>query len=307
MSKKNKKTLKGIIFNIQRYSIHDGPGIRTTVFMKGCPLRCKWCSNIESQNSYPELLFRKIKCDGCGKCVDVCPPKAIALNNGVIKINRPNCDLCMQCADICPTEALSRTGESKTIEQVVSEVSKDKIFYDNSGGGATISGGEPLFQPEFTTAFLKACQAVSLHTALDTCGFAKWEILNQALRYTDLVLFDLKHLDPGRHIAGTGVANELIIENLSKLIDKGQRVWIRIPVIPFYNDSEKHLKSMAHFLADKPVEKVSLLGYHKWGVDKYEALGRDYQLNDLSVLEEKSLSPFKDIMASAGLQVTLGY
>ena len=299
--------LDGIAFDIQRYSIHDGPGIRTTIFLKGCPLKCKWCANPESQDLRPEIFLRKSKCDGCGKCVKACPSDAIILNNGGMEIDRLCCDRCMKCVDACPTHALSRTGDRKTVEEVVEEVGKDELFYRNSGGGVTLSGGEPLFQPEFTLALLQGCKKRSLHTALDTCGFARWEILDKILDYTDVVLYDIKHLDPMQHVVETGVSNELILENLKRTVRKKKRIWIRVPVIPHSNDSEQHMRNLARFLSRMSIEKVSLLGYHEWGRSKYEALGRNYLTDELSPLKEEALNHLKDILEPFSLKVSIGY
>ena len=299
--------LQGLLFNIQRYSIHDGPGIRTTVFMKGCPLRCGWCSNVESQNPYPEFFFRKIKCDRCGKCVALCPQDAVTLGNDGIEIDRQSCDRCMKCADICPTHAISRTGENRTVEFVLKELCKDRLFYRNSEGGVTVSGGEPLFQPDFVFALLKECKKESLHTAIDTSGFGRWEDLGRILDYTDLVLFDIKSLDPEQHMMGTGVDNRLILENLNNTLNKGKRVWIRIPVIPGYNDSRQDAENVAGYLSNMPVEKVSLLGFHNWGSNKYKALGRINPVENSVSLKEEELYPLRDIISSYGLKVTVGY
>jgi len=217
-----KEGLQGTVFDIQRYSIHDGPGIRTTVFVKGCPLRCKWCSNPESQNSYPEVLFSKAKCDGCGKCVEVCPLGAIILDGDGIHIDRAKCDRCMKCLDVCYPHAIRCAGERKSVEEVIEEVSKDELFYRNSGGGVTISGGEPLFQPQFTLALLKECKERQLHTALDTCGFANWKEMEGILDYTDLVLFDIKHLDPEMHLMGTGLEMSLSLKTSTGLLKRGK-------------------------------------------------------------------------------------
>jgi pyruvate formate lyase activating enzyme len=255
----------------------------------------------------PEIFLRKSKCDGCGKCVKTCPPDAIILNNGGIEIDRGRCDRCMKCVDICLTHALSRAGGRKTVQEVVEEVGKDELFYRNSGGGVTLSGGEPLFQPEFTLALLQGCKKRSLHTALDTCGFAKWEILDKILDYTDVVLYDIKHLDPMQHVSETGVSNELILENLERTVRKKKRIWIRVPVIPNSNDSEQHMSNLARFLSRMSIEKVSLLGYHEWGRSKYEALGRNYLTDELSPLKEEALNHLKDILESFSLKVFIGY
>jgi pyruvate formate lyase activating enzyme len=304
---KNNNDRGGEIFNIQRYSIHDGPGIRTTVFMKGCPLKCRWCSNPESQNLFPELFFRKKRCNKCGKCLAACSQGAIIMNKEDITIDRQRCDRCMKCVEVCLPQAITCTGESKTVQEVIDEASKDEMFYWNSDGGVTLSGGEPLSQPEFALSVLKICKEKSFHTVLDTCGYAPWPVLEKILDYTDLVLYDIKHINPAQHLAGTGSDNKLIIDNLKRTAEKKKRLWIRIPIIPGYNDSEEHMKDLADFLAQICVEKVSLLGYHEWGRNKYESLGRDYFFKELSPVKEDALHTLRDILDSYGLNVSIGY
>jgi pyruvate formate lyase activating enzyme len=300
--------LKGQIFSIQRYSIQDGPGIRTTVFFKGCPLRCVWCSNPESQNLQPEVMVRPQKCEGCGECVEACPKDAVELSEGAARIDRSLCDLCMECVKACPTGALEVSGKEIIIEEVVHECCQDEPFYRNSGGGVTLSGGEPLCQPEFALHLLRECKRESLSTALDTCGHAPWEDLEGILAYTDLVLFDVKHLDPTMHRRGTGVDNGLILDNLRKTIDSGRtRVWVRIPLIPGYNDSEEHARALARAIGGPPVEKVSLLDYHEWGKPKYGFLGRDYSFEGGVSEDQKRLERTKDTIESEGLSVTIGH
>jgi pyruvate formate lyase activating enzyme len=305
---KNDFPKKGFVFNIQRFSIQDGPGIRTTVFLKGCPLRCKWCSNPESQNPYPEIMLREKRCNGCMKCVDACPRGAIALNENTVQIDRSTCDLCMACVEICPTNAIERVGEKISPEEAVEECSKDELFYRNSGGGVTLSGGEPLYQPEFTLDFLKGCKERSLSTALDTCGYSRWEVLEEVLAYTDLVLFDIKHLDPELHYKGTGVRNNLILENLERIVNsKRTRVWIRLAIIPNYNDSEQYIEELAEAMTKKGVEKISLLGYHEWGRPKYASLGREYPLENSAPPSRERLQSLQDIIECKGLQVNIGH
>jgi len=330
--------LKGRIFSMQRFSIQDGPGIRTTVFLKGCPLRCAWCSNPESQNMGPEVMVRQQKCEGCGECVAACPREAAVLVEGRVTIDRARCDLCMDCVEACPTGALEVTGEEITIEEAVHECSQDEPFYRNSDGGVTLSGGEPLYQPEFALHFLKACKEKGLSTALDTSGYAPWEVLEEILMYTDLVLFDVKHVDPEMHRKGTGVENDIILANLRKTIDSRKaRVWIRIPLIPGYNDSEENIRAVASLLARTPgrgirgqslnsnagtgrqspssvtvpefpcVEKISLLDYHEWGKPKYGFLGRDYPFEGEPSEGQEKLERLKGIMEAAGLSVTIGH
>lgn len=329
---------KGRIFSMQRFSIQDGPGIRTTVFVKGCPLRCAWCSNPESQSLHPEIMVRRQKCEGCGQCSQACPSDAIALVEGLVTIDRARCDLCMDCVEACPTGALELSGEEITIEEAVHECCQDEPFYKNSDGGVTLSGGEPLYQPEFALHFLRACKEKSLSTALDTCGYAPWEVLEEILAYTDLVLFDVKHLDPEMHRKGTGVTNDLILENLRRMTASRQaRVWIRIPLIPGYNDSEEHARAVATAMAKMPgrgirgqslnsnagtgrqspssvtvpefpcVEKISLLAYHEWGKPKYGFLGRDYPFEAKVIEDQERLERMRDILEAEGLSVTIGH
>jgi pyruvate formate lyase activating enzyme len=190
---------KGMVFHIQRFSVHDGPGIRTTVFLKGCPLRCRWCSNPESQPFVPSLMVRNINCGGCGVCAPACPRQAITIDQGQRKIDRTRCNDCLQCVEACHYDALHRCGSLLSVAEIVAEVCQDRLFYKNSGGGMTLSGGEPLAQPQFARSLLAACREQGLHTALETSGHAPWEQMEAVLRFVDLTLFDLKHLDPERH------------------------------------------------------------------------------------------------------------
>jgi pyruvate formate lyase activating enzyme len=266
------------------------------------------CSNPESINPSPELMFRESQCDSCGKCVDSCAVHAIKLQDGHVHIDRSICDLCLKCADVCPKNAIELSGKYMSIEEALEECSKDEVFYHNSGGGVTLSGGEPLYQPEFTLNLLKACKENALNTAIDTSGFANWNVIEKALPYIDLVLYDIKHLDPEMHSSATGVNNEVILDNLQKIIKSGKsRVWIRIPVIPNFNDSEAYIEKLAETLLGIPAEKISLLGYHEWGKSKYVSLDRDYPLNGCAPLTEEKLESLKAIMQSRGLQVTIGY
>lgn len=300
--------MKGLVFNIQRYSIHDGPGIRTTVFFKGCPLRCKWCSNPESLNPYPEIMVRATRCNGCGKCVEVCTTGAITLDKTNILVDRARCDLCMKCEEVCLIDAIEMTGQHMDVDEVVEECSKDELFYRNSGGGVTLSGGEPLYQPEFALNLLKSCKEKGLSTALDTSGYASWKVLEKVLQYTDLVLYDIKHIDSEMHHSSTGIKNDLILKNLRRVVDtRRARVWIRIPIIPNFNDSEQYIEKLAAFISQMPVEKISLLGYHEWGRPKYEFLGRDYPVNGSVSPSQERLQGLSDIMQSKGLEVTVGY
>jgi pyruvate formate lyase activating enzyme len=298
---------EGIIFNIQRYSIHDGPGIRTTIFLKGCPLKCKWCSNPESINPSPEIFLRDEKCDYCAKCLEVCNAQAISLGKDSIEIDRTKCNLCLKCEEICPNGVINCAGKKVSINEVISEAMQDEIFYNNSGGGITISGGEPLFQPKFTLNLLKKFKEKAIHTTIDTTGYASWEEFDQILNYTDLVLFDIKHLNSQLHLEFTGVKNELILRNLENVIKKGIRIWIRIPVIPDFNDSNQYMDEVAKLLEGKPIEKVSLLPYHEWGKHKYKFLGRVYPLKNAHFIDNQMVQDFKNIIEFYNLKVTTEY
>ena len=302
-----RKEDEGLIFSIQRYSIHDGPGIRTTVFFKGCPLRCRWCSNPESINTYPELIFRSSRCDGCGRCISVCLPSAISMGQGCIQLDRQKCNLCLKCLDVCYTEALEVTGRYYGLGEMFDECLKDEPFYHNSDGGVTLSGGEPLHQPSFAINLLKTCKEHGLHTTLDTSGYIKWDVLEQALSYTDLVLYDIKHMDPEAHRAGVGVPNELILDNLQRLSSRGKnRIWIRVPVVPGFNDSPENIEKTARMASGLSVEKVSLLTYHEWGKPKYEAIGREYTLTAIAPSKGK-MEELAEIVAKTGIEATIDY
>ncbi|MBI9075027.1 MAG: glycyl-radical enzyme activating protein [Desulfatibacillum sp.] len=265
--------LQGTVFNIQRFSTHDGPGIRTTVFLKGCPLRCLWCANPESQVLAPQLMTRDIKCTGCGACVEACSRGAIVLSvdHGRI-IHRDQCDLCFECVDACLYKALSVAGELKTPESVMETVKRDEVFYRNSGGGVTFSGGEPLVQHDFLYEVLAACRQEGFHTALDTTGHAPPRVLEKILPLADLALFDIKHLDPAQHKILTGVDNKLILEN-ARLAANITRTWFRLPLMGGVNDSEEEISRVAAMAREWGVEKISLLPFHQGGEPKWAQVG----------------------------------
>ena len=255
--------MKATIFEIQRTSFVDGPGIRTTVFFKGCNMKCKWCHSPESQQPQPQLMYYKNKCTGCGKCMEVCP------------FNLKKCELCGECVKHCPHEARKICGRECTIDEIFTEVSKDKLFYDTSGGGVTFSGGECMLQIDFLAEILKKCRENGINTAVDTAGNVPWDYFEKILPYTDLFLYDIKAVDNALHIAGTGVSNKKILENLVKLAPKSDII-IRIPIIGGYNDNAEEMKQIAEYLKPLHISKAELLPYHGMAKNKYEALNMKF-------------------------------
>jgi pyruvate formate lyase activating enzyme len=296
---------EGLIFNIQRFSIHDGPGIRTTIFMKGCPLRCEWCSNPESQDSFPNLMVRDILCRACGQCVLSCPLGAITISEKGRKIDRRKCDQCLKCVKSCIYQSLSGCGKYMKLGEVLTEVLRDKAFYKNSGGGITVSGGEPLLQGKFVANLLDLCKKDGVHTVLDTAGYASWETTSKVLQFSDLVLFDIKHLDSGKHKKMTGVENDLIIENFVK-VSKCAGIWLRIPLIAGFNDSEKHIKRIALLGKENGVKKISLLPYHEGGKTKCEHLGRPYLFSGGETPRDEHIMRLRETIEREGMKVSIG-
>ena len=298
-----------LISNIQKYSLQDGPGIRTTVFFKGCPLKCRWCSNPEGWNNYPEIIFEQLLCRGCQTCVKVCPLHCIVFDEKLKRscIDTSVCDMCLKCVEACPTGALKVIGQFMHLDDVMNEIMKDEMFYKKDGG-VTLSGGEVLLQHKFATKLLKRCKEAFISTAIDTTGYADWSVLEKVIKYTDLALYDIKHMDSKKHKEWTGVGNEKILEDASK-VAKHTRVWTRIPIIPSFNDDEKNILKTAEFVYDIGVEKLSLLGYHELGRIKFESLNRPYSLEKLSPTPDATLLSFKKSIETRipGLKVTIGF
>jgi pyruvate formate lyase activating enzyme len=297
----------GIVFDIQKFSLHDGPGIRTTVFLKGCGLRCWWCHNPESQRPHPELLLRTELCIHCGACMGECPQGAIRRDGGQFITDRNMCARCGACVAACAADARELVGQEMTVEQVIHEVLLDAIFYDESGGGVTFSGGEPLLQGDFLFDLLQACKAHDLHTVVDTCGYAQTDILARVRPYVDLFLYDVKVMDDALHRQVTGASNRLILDNLHYLAEHNHPVLVRVPVIPNVNDDENNLRQigeMVHSMSN--VQGVSILAYHKLGKDKYERLGRPNPMPETAEPSEDAMLEIKCLLESYGLDVTIG-
>jgi pyruvate formate lyase activating enzyme len=300
---------RGIIFNIQGYCIHDGPGIRTTVFLKGCPLKCLWCQNPESHSFHPELLFAEKKCTGCGECVQACPEKAIRMQGKVSQTDRRLCKSAGLCVDSCPNEARAAIGRRATADEVFKEIAADSLFYEESGGGVTLGGGEPLAQPEFAVAVLKKCRDAGIHTALDTCGHARWSTAREVLRHTDLVLFDFKHMNPEMHEKYTGVSNELILQNAEKIHhEMSIAMRARVTLVPGFNDSSENIEATAGFIADRLSNAVSvhLLSYHRLGEAKWERLDRKNETAAIEIPGQQQLEECRRIFKFFGLTATMG-
>ena len=298
--------MTGRIFNIQRFSIHDGPGIRTTVFLKGCSLSCAWCHNPESIARQPELVFFPAKCIACGRCFEACEHGALRLVDGQRRYDKARCRLCGRCAEACYAEALVMEGRDETPESVVAEILKDKPFYDNSGGGATVSGGEPLVQADFTAAILARCHEREVHTCLDTAANVPWEAFEKVLPHTDLVLLDLKIMDGRRHREATGTGNERILANARRLAGADCPVVVRVPVVPGHTDDEANLAAIADFLADFPsLDHLELLPYHRFAEAKYRRLGRAYPLEGTEPPTREQLEALAAVVARRGIRATV--
>ncbi|MHB1345182.1 MAG: glycyl-radical enzyme activating protein [Thermoleophilia bacterium] len=299
----------GVVFDIQHFSIHDGPGIRTTVFLKGCPLACVWCQNPESQAWAPEIMFHADRCVGCGRCVEVCPNGAIEVIEGRARTDRSACADASLCVEACPHDARTLVGNTMRARDVVERVAADSMFYERSGGGVTLSGGEPLAQPGFAEAILRLCKEAGLHTAVDTCGHAEWATVRSVLRHADLVLYDLKHMDPEEHRKLTGASNSVILANARRIRQElGLPVLARVPLIPGYNDSTANLEATARFIAgvlgmDTPVH---LHPYHRFGEGKYEGLERTTQRPLLEQLTDDQTQAAAAVLERYGLRVAIG-
>jgi pyruvate formate lyase activating enzyme len=276
----------GLTFNVQQFSTEDGPGIRTTVFMKGCPLHCAWCHNPEGISPRPDLMWYDVRCIGTQECLRVCSENALALTSQGMQIDRAHCTVCGKCSNACPAVALEIVGKEQTPDELITLLLKDRAFYETSGGGITFSGGEPMQQFDFLCDVLRRCRDAGLHTALDTCGAVAWERFSHVLPMVDLVLLDLKMMDAVRHHAATGVSNDLILENACRIADAGKPMWIRTPIIPGFTDDRANIEALALFIrkALPTVERWDLLAYTNLGRPKYHRLDLPSVLTDAPLL-----------------------
>lgn len=307
-----------LITDIQRFAVNDGPGFRTNVFLKGCSLQCEWCHNPETISTLPEIYWKKRLCVQCGECLDACPSAAInppipvekthAKDSSYYKIIKDKCDLCMKCVTACRYDALSITGIPMSPAKILDEVEKDRPFYDNSGGGMTLSGGEPTLHADFSIRLLTMVKQKGIHTCLDTNGFCDWNIFQRIIENVDIVLFDLKHIDPERHKEKTNVENSIILKNLERLSKTNKEIWIRIPVIPGFNDSIDFHNRASEFITNLSgnISRIDLLPYHNWCQDKYGWLGIDWLMKEMEATEPSFLEIPADIYRKKGFATTVG-
>ena len=302
--------ISGWIWDVKKYAIHDGPGIRTTVFLKGCPLRCVWCCNPESQGFRMEVLWIAENCASCGRCLDACPAKAVSKDaEGKREIDRAGCDLCGICVSGCPGGALRLLGKRVRADEVLREVMRDAAFYQRSGGGLTLTGGEPAAQPEFAAELLRLYKTEQRggHTAVETCGFAGWSELSRVLKHADLILYDIKHMDPRRHVELTGVGNEIILRNARLIAGSGGRLIIRLPLVPGLNDDETNVRETAAFARSLPgVDEIDVLPFHRMGEPKYARLGRKYGCPATRPPDAAKIDRVRKLIEETGLRVKIG-
>jgi pyruvate formate lyase activating enzyme len=301
---------KGWITNIQDFSLHDGPGIRVLVFLRGCPLNCSWCQNPESYDLFPQIEFHRTLCLRCWRCIEVCPVPGAIIRNEDQRIDRTKCTKCMVCVGECPGKALKKAGEQVLVGELVEKITRYKPFFDHSDrGGITLSGGEPTFQPEFTLRVLKSCRESGIHTVMETCGYVTYKTLKKIMQYVDLLIYDIKHMDETKHIAGTGRSNRLILKNLRRLCKEknGTEIIVHIPLICGFNDDEENIDETAKFVKSlKKINHIDLLPFNELASEKYRAMGLHWEYCGVKRQSIEYLTRLQEIIQSYGIEVTIG-
>ncbi len=302
-----KTSLKGLVLEIQKLSTEDGPGIRTSIFLKGCPLKCDWCHNPESIPTKQGIQWFEIKCIGCKTCVEICPDNALKFDDKGLQIDREKCSICGKCVEECPSTALQIFGLKWSVADLLHEVEKDRVYYEKSGGGVTVSGGEPTMQTDFVVEFLKQCKEKGLMTAFDTCGYTSLKNLKRILPFVDLFLYDLKEIDSAKHNVFTGVPNETILQNCiwlaQKLREDGKKLWIRTPIIPQYTATEENVRGIAKFIVNElknKIERWDLLAFNNLATDKYQRMDIQWSLQDIPLLKKEDIESLYDVAIEEG-------
>lgn len=297
--------VNGLIFDIQRHCTEDGPGIRTTVFLKGCVMHCPWCQNPEGVKPYKELVWYEMRCIGALKCIKACPKEALTPTQKKLFIKRNSCDACGKCVEACPSGALEVIGKYYTVEEVFNIVSKDRIFYEKSGGGVTLSGGEPSAQPEFSLQLLQKMKQANIHAAIETCAGTDWRILGPIVEVTDLVILDLKLMDEHKHYNVLGVPLERVLTNALNIAKSGKPMWVRTPIIPRYTDDEENIRRIARFIKHNlpTVERYELLAFNKACASKYRRLDLAWELESENLIHEERMEKLADVARKEGIRV----
>ena len=303
-------SIQGLLLDIDKFASHDGPGIRTTVFLKGCPLSCVWCHSPESRLSAPELLYQSERCNGCHLCIETCPRNALSMGHwgerDVAVLDSSQCNTCGKCVEVCYPGALKLAGKTVSVGDLVSQVEKDLPFFRSSRGGVTLSGGEPARQFEFSYNFLLGCQERGIHTALETTGYARWDVMSALASVADLLLYDVKFIDEGLHHRYTGVPNRLILDNLRKLAKNNHEIHVRVPCIPGVNDSVQQIRATAQFVAEIGIESIVLLPYNGAAGAKYEWIGLAFELEGKETQSDEYMSQLADLCRQEGLSAQIG-